>query len=791
MGIKDDYETWVSAVGSNAEYLQGLHKSLEVKDDYSTWHQSVWGDGSLKKKDPEAQTQGGEVSPDPSLSPLVGTEGSSESPSLPSVEPTNLGIQKPEPDPRAALHIDPQRYETMHRNAGFGGIQGVLEPFRDRLGDEAGEIIRSVSSGETSVGQATQILSNMIAQDDSILAEMGVDIPMSVSSYSKDGAMVYKRDRAEEEVMMDRQKAVRKLLDKSVNESMGTMITSSMPPGFKDDPESMEYVEQYMLENYGSMVDVSEDGRVGSTPFLQFEGFEVFRSGDMGMPLPRFSGYLVDKLDAASIDLVSGFINFFSSGKTITDRRERAEDIRQKTLQFTDGITEGSFTNALMQTSGHLAESAPTMAVLLPLAAATGGMGMGVAATVATIAVEGASITTLQESARIRENPEWSIYKKGGQEYSYNEMMMQTGGDPELMMTFEEDRNVAGKAGYLGSVFGSSLVADGATTLLFMKGLKGLHPYGPVARDMSQWWRYHAASAGVSIPVGAAAGSLSAMTQYIAQKKAVGDENYSWSDVRGVGLDAALQGAALGVTLSVGGSLANISLATDPFGRRNANMTFLNHERTLLKKLMGTKNPHETAIWTRELAEAQTANATRRIADADFYASMSPEDRQTLVALSSEANTKYRSMLKINDKDSPISIQLADEIAVINKKRENIESLYEAEGPIGQEFGVKGDDPTGTVYRPLKSDGIPNIYPLGLRERGVMGGLYDDTVDYLSPARRMQRALEERSGNRVPVDQDLDVAFRLIDSKAAAILEAMQTKRTQKCWPPESPITIC
>jgi len=61
LGIKDDYETWLSAVKDNEEYLKGLHGHLGVKDDYDTWHTAVLG----KKKDSTESVSTGEEEPTP------------------------------------------------------------------------------------------------------------------------------------------------------------------------------------------------------------------------------------------------------------------------------------------------------------------------------------------------------------------------------------------------------------------------------------------------------------------------------------------------------------------------------------------------------------------------------------------------------------------------------------------------------------------------------------------------------------------------------------------------------
>ena len=89
--------------------------------------------------------------------------------------------------------------------------------------------------------------------------------------------------------------------------------------------------------------------------YVILDGFDL----GIGLPAPKFSGYLVDKFEAAGIDLVNAMYNLFGGEeKDITAMREKADEVRANTLQFTESMsgsfTDGQFGNGLMQLSGFL-----------------------------------------------------------------------------------------------------------------------------------------------------------------------------------------------------------------------------------------------------------------------------------------------------------------------------------------------------------------------------------------------------------------------------------------------------
>ena len=158
-------------------------------------------------------------------------------------------------------------------------------------------------------------------------------------------------------------------------------MLDAMPADVKQSNDALKYTEQYMLENYGSMLDLTGEGQVGNTPFLKFEGFEFNQGrsdvGAFAAPLPKFSGYLVDKFEAASIDLVNGIYNMFGGeAKDVVAMREKADQIRANTLQFSESMggsfTDGQFANGFDAAKWVcIREAVPTMSVLIPAATVT------------------------------------------------------------------------------------------------------------------------------------------------------------------------------------------------------------------------------------------------------------------------------------------------------------------------------------------------------------------------------------------------------------------------------------
>jgi hypothetical protein len=91
LGIKEDYDAWISKTQDNDEYLQGLHGHLGIKDDYGTWKTKTWGE----KKNSNDITSTQEPSSE-TATPTV-EESVSEAPSTSTEEVTQPVVQETEP----------------------------------------------------------------------------------------------------------------------------------------------------------------------------------------------------------------------------------------------------------------------------------------------------------------------------------------------------------------------------------------------------------------------------------------------------------------------------------------------------------------------------------------------------------------------------------------------------------------------------------------------------------------------------------------------------------------------
>ena len=686
-------------------------------------------------------------------------------------------------DKYSSLRISPDEYSAVIQNAGSSVLSDEFGSYSESLDSNANDILYGIVNHEIDINLGIAKLSKILAEDDYVVEQLGIDVPTKnhFMQPSVVGVSIPPLDRNPEDIFKDREYEIKKLLNKKVYARLSSDISQIIPENLRGE-EGKEYLEQYMLEEFGAMADIDEDGQVGNTPFLQFDGFKVFNSGDVTTVIPEFSGYLPDKLKAAAIDLTNGFINFWSSDQTIKDRREEAEKLRRETLQFVDGAGEGDLTNAILLTTGYIAEAIPTLSVTLPLAVVTAGAlpSASILTYSGIIALESASVATLQEAARLRANPEWSIYIKDGEEYSYQEMMMATGGDPELILQYTEDPNISGKAGYIADTFGSSFVVDGATSLIFMRSMKGQKIHGPVHRDAARWWRYHAATAGLSTGVGSVAGSFAAGRMYMSEKEAKGEEPI-WSEMREVMIDAAIQTAGLGFSVSGAGSFLNIALSRDPFGRGNENMSVLNEQNTILKNLIKAQeknNKKLQEVLLKDLIDLKKKSDNRRVQDEAFYERMNPEDKEFISDLSKKARVKLRDVYKINRKESTVSQKLVEEINALVEERLRIESLYDLEYDYYQE-SIKND--------PLWDEAPPIEFSTPLRGFSTKDKLRAALIDKYDGIRKIQQEIQTQrddgTGQRVPLDQDIDISLRLWDSQAKAVVELMETTLAKDLYP--------
>lgn len=748
----------------------------------------------LKKKD-ETETSysesGSEMGSTASVSnitpPIEQGDTSSVGPvaDVPLVASTTWDITSP--SDRESLHITPEYYDG-YQKAGFMELANTIQQYDvPGINDVYKEFLSSNEGWFSSVPKGIDGLASQLIENEQFIEDHLSSVPTTTStSYAfEQPSITTPRDL--EDIRKDRLKLAKEFLNQNMYDASANIMKLNMPDRIKGDEEALEYMEQYMLENYRSMIDVSGDGRVGNTPVLKFDGFETWRSGDMMGITPKFSGYLADKFEAAGIDIINSVYNFFGgSAKNVSERREQAEKIREETLQFSTGVGEsfsdGDFLNGLTQMGGFAAEAAPTMAIMIPAATATGGMGLGFWATTGLIAVEGATLSTIQEAARTRGHEMFKTYTKDGETISHADMMLATAGNPELMAEYTEGFNDAARYGHLSSVFGTDLVATGASSLFFLRALRGVKGGAPGAAA-SDWWKYHLSNAGYSVPVTGVTGGIAAMSNYVSIMERTGQE-YNWADVRQIGLDVSISagltvgpaGAIIGSGINKMSSSNTIALTRDKVGRNGGNIK-VQQERTQLLKIIREKpNTKEAFAAERMLVDIENKVAASNMADEEFYTRMNPEDYSDIVNLHKEFNKKFAERTALEDPTSPVAKALDAEMAEIIQTRQNIEKIYEVDNS-----PITPKDLDGDVYKPVDEPTIDNPVPLAF-DPAQSSWWYTEWVDTHANLTALQGSIMKsrkggEQGLRVPLSQDAEVALKLMDSKTAVRIQESIDKR--------------
>ncbi len=764
----------------------------------------------LKKKDDtstSASTSGEEGTDSAqATAPQAGQEaGSSDSPVAPQRDPSFnplTGEVKPwedSPANRAKLEIDPVHYDAFQK-AGFTRVaQGIAPEF---VTPEVEGIFSDFASQGNwwwnAVDGNVQKLSEQLANNDQYLSSNGLEYKKTNVVDPTAGASIpiigdsYVVDLPEEQVYQNKVEAINKHLTKQIQDNVVTSMLDAMPKDVKGSDVALKYTEQYMLENYGSMLDLTGEGQVGNTPFLKFEGF-----GGGLRATPNFSGYLVDRFDAASVDLVNAIYNLFGGeAKDITAMREKAEEVRSNTLQFTESMsgsfTDGQFANGLMQLSGFISESTPTMAVLIPSAAvttvATGGAAAPWWVTTGLIGLEGATLSTAVESARTQNHPMFKRYTKDGATIGYEEMMMATGGDPELMGQYTESFDNTARWGHLSTVFGTDFVSAGASSLFFLRALKGAGGSANVGNNMNSWWNAHLSNLGYSIPVNSVTASTAAMAQYVSILEQSGQE-YDAQDVFELGLDVAL--GVTPITVGVTGAGSSVSyvqtkaqianaLARDAVGRNGGNIK-INQQRTrFLEMLRNSTDRNEQIYAERQLVALEEQKLSSIAADEQFYLRMNPEDYETVLNLHRDYNSKLRQLNTLEDPNGDASKAIRQDLDDIKERRQNIESLYEVDADAAAKDPTM---PSPDLYEPTVTGPGGDPLPLGF-EPGLSKWWYVEFLDKYADVNMLQRSITEfldveNQGARVGLNQDFEVLQKLAVSKAAHQVEEMINLRSQ------------
>ena len=774
---------------------------LKKKDDTSISPSASEGEGTESEQITSQQTgqgAGSSVVPVTQDDPTVNTIASGEQDSSTnSITGQVITPWTDTPENRARLEIDPMHYDGFQKGA-FIKTMEVLDP--QYITPEIETYFHNfVSSNDwwwNSVGANVNGIAEELAKNEEYLSANDISVPMlGTPVASPYGA--YAPPRSEEDIMFDKVAAVKKLLTQNINDSAVDLLQSRMPADIKESKEAQLYMEQFMLENYGAMLDLTGEGEIGNTPFLQFDGWQPSTYyGAAGGPgfRPKFSGYLVDRYDAAGIDLINGIYNFFGGdAKTVVENREIAEKIRANTLQFettmVGSFTDGEFLRGLKQMTGFVAEATPVMSILIPTATvttvATGGVAAPWWVTAGLIGLEGATLSTTIEAARTREHPMFKRYTKDGVTIGYYEMMEATGGDPELMAQYEYSFDDSARLGHLSTVFGTDFVASGVTSFFFFKALKGATTPKNIGPNMNSWWNAHLANMGYSVPINSVTSSTAAMVQYMSLNPDATQE-----EVFEVGLDVALGTVPITIGITGTGSAINYAhtkatvanaLARDAVGRNGGNVKIHQQRKVLLETIRKSKDPNsaEAIAAERMLVDLEEQRLSTMTTDENFYLNMDPEDYHAIVDLHRSYNSKLRQLNQLDDPDSPIGRALQKELNENIQLRQNIEKLYETDP-------VVDADPTSPkpdIFQPTIEgpDGKP--VPLSFTP-GLSKWWYVEFFDKYGDVNMLQRSImealdTENQGARLSLMQDFEVLQKLSTSKAAHQIEEMVNLRSQ------------
>tara|TARA_A100001515_G_scaffold37311_1_gene29346 strand:+ start:389 stop:5623 length:5235 start_codon:yes stop_codon:yes gene_type:complete len=792
---------------------QSIRRSLRVRG-------VVDSDQYLKKKDDtstsasasgEAGTESQQVT-----APQGGQElGSSVSPLAPQPESniaTQLtGLSDPQVDPisgevapwtdtpanRARLEIDPVHYDAFQKSGFVRAMEGVGSQYvTPEVTGIFNDFVTANDWWWNAVDSNVEKVSKELAKNDLYLQEKGIEYKKTsvVDPTAGSSALIigdsYTVDLPQEQIYDNKVKAVNNYLNDQIQESVRSSMLEAMPKDIKQSDEALKYTEQYMLENYGSMVDLTGEGQVGSTPFLKFDGFGLGPS--KSTVYPKFSGYLVDKFDAAGIDLVNAMYNLFGGEeKDITAMREKADEVRANTLQFTESMsgsfTDGQFGNGLMQLSGFLSESVPTMSVLIPAATVTTVASGGVAApwwvTAGLIGVEGATLSTAVEAARTRNHPMFKRYTKDGKTIGHEEMMLETGGDPELMGQYKVTEDTSARWGHLSTVFGTDFVTAGASTLFFLRALKGAGSSANVGNNMNAWWNAHLSNLGYSVPINSVTASTAAMAQYVSLLEQSGQE-YDVNEVFELGLDVAL--GVTPITVGVTGAGSAISyvqtksqivnaLARDAVGRNGGNIK-INQQRTkFLEILRNSTDRNEKIYAERQLVALEEQKLSSISQDEQFYLRMNPEDYEAVLDLHREYNRGLRELNSLDDPDGAAGKAIREDLDAIKDRRLKIEGLYDAESAADVAAAAPPPPPLTTPEgAALPTDFTP----------GLSSWWYVEFFDKYGNVNSLQRSIMEKldqqgRGVRVDLSQDFEVLQKLSTSKAGYLVDQMIDLRSQ------------
>lgn len=829
----------------------------------------------LKKKDPETPLA-------PSSSALDGNQTSLESPQLSAQEQFGLGsieasdthgdlmfrnsgrtasrrniggliytlkngeisLADMTPDLRDMRQRDPLRVndDFLYRNMqqqGFLMTSQLLQGYRDSIQGEDKDIVdnalRGMATYDVNVFQGLDDIAGVLAKDAEFSkTAFGIEVEPFYGGVYIPGSYSGAHPVTPEMGIEERKRLISQDLVKRLYGEAANIISSSLPEQHRNNSESLKYIEDDLFERTHMLIDMDNDGVVNVQPMIEWGGMNTGVYNGQMVSWPKFDGYLPDLFRAGALDLINGAANLFGApDENVRERRERAQSYRDSAMQFTDASGDMSWGNYFKSLAGRMTEGAPFFLATFPLQVYTGGrlsaMNMSTNGIIGVMALESTAMLTMQEWARITDNDEFKTYTKDGKQYSYGEVMVATGGDPELMLGYESEVDVASSLGYLASVAGTNFAVDGLSSRFFMRALRGTPTHTLHGPQMGKWWGSYLSNMGIAVPQGGLVSSLQAMQQYIAYQESTGRE-VDWAEVRQVGMDALPTGAAYAATLTTAGQAFNYfqgarALARDKFGRGMQNMTYLKEIERIESRLFSGVSPEEALVLAREKLALENLNLRRQLYDTEFYRSMNADDRETLLIITDEMNQQRRLMMMLRDEENPLYKKAQERIEVLAKERQNIESLYEADPrPVrydddgnlldrdpfaeGEQITLEQGDPEagipGVYDDPRAAPGYgpftPRMRPIAPRQpKGLMWDpeqrkmvyrtqlegdkpYYESIIDQYRGIENFQRDIQEREGLGLRVDESMDVVsmMTLIESRAAALSEVDNRIFTEK-----------
>jgi len=722
---------------------------------------------------------------------------------------------------REPLNVPDQVLQRQLQRQGFLVTQKLLGATRDGAPQEYESVLsnamRDIARYDTDIFTGIDAIAGEVAKYPDVAKEIfgiEVDTQFGGSYQPGSGTMI---EYSEPEMIAERKRLINDKLVRDVYGAMAKELRMSLPTEHQQNSESLRHIENDIFERTMMLVDMDEDGTVNTQPLIEWGGWGTAVWGNQMIKYPKFEGYMPDLIRAGSLDLINGVANMFGApDEDVRSRRERAEQYRSGAMQFVDDSSEMSWENYYKRTMGTMAEGAPFFMATFPLQIYTGGrlaaLNMSTNGIIGVMAAESTAMLTMQEFARVKDNDEFKVYKKDGREYSYGDMIMATGGDPEKMAEYTAEQDVAAELGYIASAAGMNFAVDGMSSRFFMNALRSLPTHTLAGPQMRKWWSAYATNMGYAVPVGGVTSSIQAMAQYVSYQEATGRE-VDWKEVEEIGLSALPTGAAYGGLITTAGAGFNYfngarALARDRFGRGMQNMTYLKQSEGLLSRLQNAK-PEEALMIGREILELENLNLRRQLADTEFYRSMSAEDRENILIITDEMNQQRRLMLMLRDEESPSYKAAKERLEELAQQRNNIESLYEAdprpmrydddgnlldrdpfaEGPeITEQLGVYSDPSAAPGYGARTPRPIEMLVPR--RPKGLMytqegktvyreqlegdKPFYESLVDQYRGIENFQRGVQEREGLGLRVPEEMDVVAMMTLLEPRAQQAAMQ-----------------